>query len=113
MENLQYNKTGIKDIAKFQKLICWLFLIMIIGLIFPIITLGANIVAIFCVYYLARALKVNHPGLYVLGVFIPIVSLFVLLNVIQKSTKVLRSQNIKVGVMGANKKDLNKFLNSI
>ncbi len=113
MENLQYNKTDIKDIAKFQKLICWLFLIMIIGLIFPIITICANIIAIFCVYYLARALKVNHLGLYVLGVFIPIISLFVLLNVIQKATKVLRSQNIKVGVMGANKEGLNKFLNSV
>jgi len=111
MAEISYDKGDITNIAKFQKIIRWLFLVMIIGLIFPIITLGANIVAIFYVYYLARALKVNRPGLYVLGVFIPIVSLFVLLSVIQKATKVLRVHNIKVGVMGANKGDVKQFLN--
>jgi hypothetical protein len=83
---------------------------MIVGLLFPFVTLCANIVAIFCVYYLARALKIDHPGLYVLGVFIPIVSIFVLLRVIQKATKVLRAQNIKVGIMGASKIELDRYL---
>ena len=112
MDNIQYAKKDIADIAKHQKIICWLFLIAIIGLIFPIITLCAQLISIFYVYYLARALKVAHPGLYVFCAFFPIVSLFVLLNVIQKATKVLRAQNINVGVMGANKEDLNKFLSA-
>lgn len=65
-----------------------------------------SIWAIFVVYHLAIALKDKHPGQYVFGMFIPIVKLFVLLNVVKNATKVLRANNIAVGLMGAKIKAL-------
>lgn len=110
MSDLQYGKEDISNIAKFQRIVCWLFLIALIGLFFPVITLIAQIIAIFYIYYLARSLKVAHPGLYAFAMFIPLVALIVLLNVIQRATKVLRTYSIRVSLMGANKADVNRFL---
>jgi len=55
-------------------------------------------------------LKVKHPGLYALGMFIGIVNLCVLVSIIQQATRVLRSKGIRVGLIGYKKNDLNKYL---
>lgn len=116
IKQTQYEKEDIKKIAKNQKIICWLFLVIIvsiftISLVIPILSyIGASIAVIFYVYYLAVALKVKHPALYVVGMFFPLIKLFVLWNLIQKATKVLQAHNVKVGVMGYKKEDLDKFL---
>jgi hypothetical protein len=110
LDNIEYSKKDLLEIAKHQKIICWLFLIILIGLIFPVISLVAHLIAIFFVYYLTKALKLPRPWLYAIGIFVPLVSLIVLLTVIRKATKALRLNNIRVGIMGANKKDLDKLL---
>ena len=95
-ESIQYDKNDVKAIAKFQRIMCFTFFI--------------PIVAVFPVYYLARALKVKHPGLYAFGMFFGIVNLFVLVSVIRQATRVLRSKGIRVGLIGYKKGDLNKYL---
>jgi len=95
-EPIQYDKNDIKAIAKLQRTICFTFFIPII-VVFP-------------VYYLARALKVKHPGLYAFGMFLGMINLFVLLSVLQQATRVLRSKGIRVGLIGYKKDDLIKYL---
>ena len=100
MSEPEYCKQDIADIAKFQRFIYWLFLLGPIFWVSP-------------VYYLARSLKVKRPWLYAVGIFVPIANLFVLLGVIRAATKVLRAKNIRVGIMGAKKEDVNSFLTSV
>lgn len=97
MENI-YDKKDIKEIAYYQTLLCWTWII--------------PYVAIFIVYRLAKAEKVKHPGLHAFGMFLPLVCLVVTLSAIQNATKILRSKNILVGIMGAKKESLNNYLNS-
>ena len=104
---------AIADIAKFQALICWLIVATILVYIFlPILTLVTTAVSLYLVYSLAKSLGEVRPWVYIIAMFIPIVSLITLVILIQKSTKILRANNIRVGVMGANKEDLDKFLKS-
>jgi len=108
-EGITYEKEDIKNIANNQKIICWLFLFMILGIVIPIFLI-ANLVAIFYVYYLARSLKLVRPWAYVIGAFIPLVSLVVLWSLISRSTKILQANNIGVGLMGYKKAELMTFM---
>jgi len=109
MNDIIFTKDEVIKIAKEQKTLCWLFLGILVSypLYFIYVGIFTEIIlslwAIFVVYHLAIALKDKHPGLYAFGMFIPIVKLFVLLNVVQNATKILRANNITVGVMGAKK----------
>ena len=110
MKNINYAKDEIIEIAKIQKRFCWLYFGLLFGYLFPPVGIIFGIACIFHAYYLARALKLN-AGLYVLGVFIPLVNLIVILKLIQKSSKVLRENGIKIGFMGYKKEDLYAFQN--
>lgn len=113
MGDLQYSKQDISETAKFQKLMCWWFLAAAACSFFSrIAALGIAVMTIYYMYRLAKALKVRRPWLYILGAFIPIISIIMVVRVIVKATNVLRAHNIKVGLMGANKTDLATFLSS-
>ncbi|MBF0252210.1 MAG: hypothetical protein HQL29_00185 [Candidatus Omnitrophica bacterium] len=124
MEKIEqiYEKEDIKNIAKYQKLICWLFLFIIIGYLSSLIpavgivllplSIIAGIVVIFIVYRLAKALKIKNAWLYAIGMLVPLVKLIVLITVIRDATKVLTAKNIKVGIMGCRKADLAHYLES-
>ena len=121
-----FTKGEITEIAKLQKIICYLCLGVLIGLFAPILggeksvlgfTVSAlglltGVWAIFYVYFLAGALRVKKPWLYALGMFIPVVKLFVLLRVIRGSTTILRAHGIRVGLMGVKKSDLGNLINT-
>ena len=66
--------------------------------------LGLLVVVVFvliAVYKLAVALNLSAPVLYVIGGFLPCVSLIVLLYLITSANKVLQAAGIKVGLLGA------------
>lgn len=120
----KYEKDEIINIGKWQRVICWLFLAILIGylLIFAgnasrvlvvfreVLLIGGSITAVVCVYFLSKALKVPHPLFYVFGMLISIVRLFVLCKLITDATKILKENKIGVGIMGARKEDLTRFL---
>lgn len=118
MDSITFTKEEVLNIAKEQKKLCWIFLGIILSYPLSLVYIGAvtilifSIWAIFKVYHLAKALKKGSPGLYAFGMFIPIVKLFVLLNVIQNATKILRANTITVGVMGAKKQSLERYKNA-
>ena len=112
MESFQYGKQDIAEIAKLQRLLCWVFLLTMACSFFSrIVAFGITVFMSYYMYRLAKALKVKYPWLYVLG-FIPLVSIVVLVRAIRHATKVLHAHNIHVGLMGANKANLNTFLSS-
>jgi predicted neutral ceramidase superfamily lipid hydrolase len=112
METQQkFSNDAIASIAKFQSLICWLIVVTLLAYIFlPILTIVTTLVSVYLVYSLAKSLGEVRPWVYIIAMFLPLVSLISLVILIQKSTKVLKANNIRVGVMGANKDDLDKFL---
>ncbi len=118
-----YSREEIRQIAKYQSLVCWLFFSSLILLFSSALLIGAfprNLVAIarlvlfvfFLVYYykLGKALKLPRFFLYIIGFFIPLVNLLVILTLLGRATKILKAQQIRVGLMGANQKDLKKYL---
>ncbi len=73
-----------------------------------VVRFGFIIFMMVCVYQLSAALGDGSTKrvLLVIGMIIPLVSLIILLVVNQKATKLLKSQGIRVGLMGAKLADL-------
>ena len=112
-----FTKEEIIEVAKLQRIVCWLFLGVLLGTLAPVLGTMASILglltgawALFYIYFLAQSLRVSKPWLYALGVLIPIVKLFVVFRVIRNATRVLHEHHIRVGLMGARKDDLSTFL---
>jgi len=118
VDNIAFTKDEILNLAKEQNTLCWIFFGLIASYVLIMVYIGIitifilSIWAIFKVYHLAKALKKENPGLYAFGMFIPIIKLIVLLTVIQNTTKILRANNISVGLMGANKQSIEIFKNA-
>ena len=105
----EYTNQDVYLIGKKQKVIIWMVLLLLICLVYPPLQIIVGVVYIFQIYVLAKALKVQYPWLWALGMLIPFVSLICLLSLIHSSTCALRSKGIKVGVMGANKNQLKEL----
>ncbi|MBU1006229.1 MAG: hypothetical protein KKH08_01385, partial [Candidatus Omnitrophica bacterium] len=56
-----------------------------------------------------KALKLKNPALYAVAVFLPLVGLIVMIILIRDASRILRKNDIKVGVMGYKEKDLGGF----
>jgi len=127
-EAVVFSKEEIQRIAKFQSLLCWLVVANLgvfaitsllsfkagayssVGSVFIVARLALMGAGIYFIYSLGQALKTKNLWLYIVGSFLPLIGLIVLLALIVRATKTLRSYNIRVGLMGAYKEDLNKFL---
>lgn len=108
------NRLRLHDIASFQKgvIVCILiYLLAIVAQLFlppdlrPILGIGVLIVLLLCtifVFLLATKLYSTGLGIF-LGILtlIPLVGLIVLLVVNGKATRILRENDIEVGIMGA------------
>lgn len=110
-----YTRQNIIDIAKNQKITLWLFLGgMVVSFATPftskIFWYLVGIVMLYFIYKLVIALKLKHFWLYIIGMCIPIISLFVLVYLLIRSTNVLKAHSIKVGIMGYKKKSLDEYL---
>jgi hypothetical protein len=109
--NISYSKDEILLIAKMQKYYQWIMLIMIIFIfVYAPIAYIIGISLCFIVYKLAKTFKIKRPWTYVVGLFIPFCPIVVALSLMSKSTKVLKANKIRVGIMGCNKEDLAKFM---
>lgn len=130
-----YSAEELKKIAKYQSLVCWfllfsillnifVFFIRIVGEVDPgtqpleavlmaiitycqLFTRIAVLIAMVVWYYkLAKSLKGKAPFLVIPLLFLPLINLLVVAHLVGKATRVLRAHNIRVGLMGARKEDL-------
>jgi hypothetical protein len=113
------NRSDLRSIATYQKVIVLCILVYLIaviarfvlptglGLILMFAVGGVGIVATVFVFLLATKIYTTGVGI-LLGVLtlIPIVGLIVLLIVNGKATAILKSNGIKVGLLGARMSDL-------
>lgn len=99
------------DIANGQKAVIWLIPFSLAAILVPFF--GQIVMGIFSlifVYKLAVALKSKVAWLWCILMFIPIISMISLCILNGKATSVLKNAGIKVGLMGANKKQMEKVL---
>jgi hypothetical protein len=104
-----WSKSTLLEVAKYQKYIQWLVLANLAALIIPFGLMLTAVVGVYFVYKLATALRATHAWVYVILLFIPLVGLITLVHFVGKATRVLRSNGIGVGLMGARMSDFNKI----
>lgn len=80
--------------------------IEVVGLLMVVLLIAAAIAQVFCVFRLTAALRVGEPTLFALGVFVPCLSLILLLLLSQWATKHLQSHGLTVGLLGVNPKSI-------
>ena len=107
---MDYSNQEAYKVGKKQKAILWCILASTISFFIPDSSFIVAIVCIVFVYQLAAAEKSSVAWLWALLQLMPFVSLICLLILNQKATKILKEKNIKVGLMGANNKDLEKLI---
>jgi len=96
------------EIAQWQKYVLYCILGNLACMAVPFLFLIMVPMQLYCVYRLARAL--GFPGayvvLYLIGMFLPLVSLLLLLVLSQRATGAIRAAGFSVGFMGANLKEI-------
>lgn len=134
--NPQWRADDLREVAKWQKYICWAILAQIAAILLMVfaavaannqqnttaaaaadttglITLIVRIVAvgfsIVCVYNLAKALRISGAILYAVAMFLPLIGLLAIISLSDKATKLLKEHGIKVGVMGADMSDIDRI----
>lgn len=115
----QFNRNELIEIAKQQKIL--IILIILTLIIYPICTLYAYLelndlvllitaVSLFLkmlyVYKLAKALFIKNSWVYFILPLISYVNLAVYIYLIVESVKVLKKNNIRVGILGAKISDI-------
>ncbi len=123
-QNVSYQKEDILKIAKYQTLVIYGILFLIIltplswvpGIVGTLATLLylVNIiyyVTAFCLLRTAQKGNVAVTVLLAILLLLPLVSLITLLFVNGKATNILHSAGLKVGLMGVSKPDLDEFKN--
>ena len=99
------------DVAKAQRMLLLSILASLVGnvlmntnalvgvLMIPV-ALAIAVFSIWCVYKLCKALSLG-PVLWIIAMFIPLINLICLVILNQKATTYLKSQGLKVGLLGA------------
>jgi hypothetical protein len=105
----QYSTAEIVAVAKKQKAIIWLIPVSLAGFLFPPAWIVMDVVQIVFVYQLAKSLKLGDAWAWCIGMIIPVVSLILLLVLNGKATAAIRGKGVKVGLMGADKAQLEKL----
>ncbi len=97
-------------IAKAQKWVLWTGLINLLLLPVPFVLIPALIILVplqlYHVYKLAKNLAMGPPLLWCAGVFVPVISAFLLLIQSQLALFRLRQSGFRVGLMGADLDDI-------
>lgn len=107
---MDYTKQEAYDVGKKQKAILWLILASIGAFFIPFAIFVVAIIGVVFVYQLASAQKSSYAWLWALLQIVPLVSLICLLILNQRATKIVRDKGVKVGLMGANSKELEKLM---
>lgn len=98
--DLEWTGREIREVAKRQKTLIWMIPAAAATSFIPYATIVSGIVAGYCVYRLARAIRHGAPWIFLILTFIPIICIFALLLVNNSATKILRENGVKVGLMG-------------
>lgn len=121
--NTQDSQVNVLDVAKTQKgiLLCLVVLILelvliaflrslltqpLISILIAIINWAIGIASLYFTIKLILSLRQQLAALWIIGIFIPLLNLILLLILISKSTKVIRKQGFRVGLVGANIKEI-------
>ena len=98
----------IRRVALAQRLLLWAVLASFIGLLVPLGMLVTIPFQLYCVFRLAKAFGMSsgRATVWLLAMFIPVVSLICLLVLNARATRTLRNYGVKVGLMGARMADL-------
>ena len=107
-----WGKEELLEVAKRQKQLLWMILLSLVPLFIPFAGIITGIISIYFIYKLAQALRSSAAWVYIILAFIPLVGFFALLHLNAKATKILRSNGIKIGLMGAKAVDLEKLRGS-
>jgi ABC-type glycerol-3-phosphate transport system permease component len=101
-----WTKQDLLEVAKFQKYIQWLVLAYLVAMFIPFGQLIVGVVGIYFIYKLAVALRSSFAWLYIVAMFIPIIGLLALLHIVVGATRILRTNGVRVGIMGAKLEDI-------
>ena len=109
----EFTKDQLRLIAKNQNLLMWAVLagfgaffiahIPILGL--PLV-LAIVVFEIYALYQLGTALRLPLVWLMCVGMFVPCVSLIILLLVSGRASKILKAAGVRVGIMGGHAEDI-------
>lgn len=101
------NTTNLSDVlrvAKFQK---YLLLLVLAGFVITfsygnlILDFAVSIFGMYFVYEIGLGLKLKNVRLWVFSMFIPFVSLIIMLIINNKATKFIKASGFRVGLLGA------------
>lgn len=107
--NKKFNKQDLIKIAKLQKTVLIAFCITLVTCCIPILGFIVALCNFYYFYKLLCTIKQSHAWVYIILLFIPLISLIVYLHFIIKATKILQQNNIRVGLFGAKMLDFEKI----
>ena len=108
-----FSRPELQEIAKYHRLLLCSILVAIVAnlaylflgyqFISLLLYFGAAVFQIFAIYKLGRSLKLSVVWmvLLIVGLFVPLLSLLILLLMHDKAMKAMKSGGVKVGFMGA------------
>ena len=94
------------EIAHRQKQVLWIILINIPATFIPGATIVTGLIGICFIYKLAKALRSSAAWAYIILAFIPLVGFLALFLLNGRASRMLRSSEVEVGLMGAKSSDL-------
>lgn len=107
----EFTKAEVHEVGKRQKTILWLLLASIVAhVVFQPALILTGLLCVVFIFKLAKAEKSKAAWVWAILAFLPILSLIALLVVNGRATRILRDAGLKVGVMGANKQQLESLL---
>ena len=107
---MAHSDLEIYEVGKTQSAMMYLVLVNILGVFFaPNVTAFIGLCSIYFAYKLASDLKYPVPWLLSIIMLVPLINLLYLFILVNSATKLLRTKNIRVGLMGASRADLEKL----
>ncbi len=103
-----YSNAEILRIAGFQKILIWVVVASLASILNLYVAIVIAVLTAVFLFQLARALR-QPAWLFAIGAFIPLISVILLLALNSDATAALRKRGIRVGLLGANKGDLNRL----
>lgn len=104
----EFTNAEVIAIARKQKAIIWLILVSLLSFLFWPAQLLIAVINLVFVYQLAKSLKLTAWA-WCIGMIVPLVSLILLVTLNSRATMVIRGKGVSVGLMGADKAQLEKL----
>lgn len=105
-----YKKAELHNIGRLQKAFNWLILASLIAHMFLPAFILVGLLCVVYIFKLAKAEKSKVPLIWAILALFPLLNLISLLVLSIRATRILKDAGLKVGMMGANKEQLNSLL---